>query len=95
MKVADTFMSLHILLTAGALVNAFDPFTTTVGVSLLAALGRTVYKYFHESCDKKWIGFNSTGEHAESGFKCTRSQKIDTLINKLVFLNQININTTI
>lgn len=84
MKVAYIYMSLHVLLTAGALVNAFDPITTTVGVGLLATLGRTVYKYFHESCDKKWIGFNSTGEHAESVFKCTRSQKIDTLIYKCI-----------
>ncbi|XP_013867821.1 torsin family 1 isoform X2 [Austrofundulus limnaeus] len=61
MKVADIFLCLNVLLTAGALVNAFDPITTSVGVGLFAAVGRTIYKYFHESCDTKWIAFNATG----------------------------------
>lgn len=47
---------------ASVLVNAFDPFTTTVVVGVGATLGRTIYNYFRESCDAKWIAFNATGE---------------------------------
>lgn len=68
MKVAVLCLCLHVLLTAGALVNAFDPITTTVGVGLFATVGRTIYKYFHESCDTRWIAFNATGEPAQAGF---------------------------
>uniref|UniRef100_A0A3Q3MM34 Torsin n=1 Tax=Mastacembelus armatus TaxID=205130 RepID=A0A3Q3MM34_9TELE len=56
---------LHVFLTAGVLVNTFDPITTTVFVGVGAALGRTIYNYFHESCDAKWIGFNATGLEAD------------------------------
>ena len=36
---------------ANLVVNAFEPFPT-------------IYSYFHESCDPKWVGlqFNATGE---------------------------------
>ncbi|XP_076014818.1 torsin family 1 isoform X2 [Genypterus blacodes] len=54
---------------AGVLVNAFDPFTTTVFVGVGAALGRTIYRYFQESCNAEWIAFNATGLHADLELK--------------------------
>ncbi|KAM4527492.1 torsin family 1 isoform 2-T2 [Odontesthes bonariensis] len=60
MKVAHAYLWLHIFMTASALVNAFDPITTTVVLGLGASLGRTIYNYLHESCDRKWIAFNAT-----------------------------------
>jgi uncharacterized membrane protein len=50
-------------LTANLVVNAFEPFTTTIAVGVTAALGRTIYNYFHESCDPKWVQLNATGEN--------------------------------
>lgn len=62
MKVAHICFWFHVSLTASGLVNAFDPFTTTLVVGLGATLGRTIYKYFQENCDQKWIAYNTTGE---------------------------------
>lgn len=76
MKAAHLYLWLHVLATASALANAFDPVTTTVVVSVGAALGRTIYDYFHESCDQKWISFNATGEHV---------QQVDVQTEELVF----------
>lgn len=53
---------LWVTLTFSGLVNAFDPITTTVVVGVGAALGRTIFKYFKETCDPKWIAYNATGE---------------------------------
>lgn len=61
MKTTHLYFLLHVLSTAGVLVNAFDPITTTVVVGIGATLGRTIYRYLHESCDSKWIAFNATG----------------------------------
>ncbi|XP_008302302.1 torsin family 1 isoform X2 [Stegastes partitus] len=61
MKTAHLYLLLHVLSTASVLVNAFDPITTSVIVGLGATLGKTIYNYLHESCDKKWIAFNATG----------------------------------
>ncbi|RVE66030.1 hypothetical protein OJAV_G00122540 [Oryzias javanicus] len=47
--------------TAGVPVDAFDPFTTTVVVSVGAALGRTIYNYLRETCDSRWLTYNATG----------------------------------
>ncbi|CAL8406242.1 unnamed protein product [Arctogadus glacialis] len=52
-------------LTAILVVNAFEPFTTTIAVGVTAALGRTIYNYFHESCDPKWVQLNATGLQAD------------------------------
>uniref|UniRef100_A0A3B3DI81 Torsin n=1 Tax=Oryzias melastigma TaxID=30732 RepID=A0A3B3DI81_ORYME len=41
--------------------DAFDPLTTTVVVSVGAALGRTIYNYLRETCDSRWLTYNSTG----------------------------------
>ncbi|XP_028318293.1 torsin-1A-like isoform X2 [Gouania willdenowi] len=60
MKASRLILLVHVLSTAAVLVHAFDPFTTTMVVGIGATLGRTIYKYFHESCDSKWIDFNST-----------------------------------
>lgn len=61
MKATRLCLLLCVLSTCSAPVSAFDPITTTVVVSVGAALGRTIYNYLHESCDPKWIAFNSTG----------------------------------
>lgn len=61
MKIAHLYLLLHSLATACVLVNAFDPITTSVVLGIGATLGRTIYKYLHESCDPKWIAFNATG----------------------------------
>lgn len=63
MKAAHLFLFLHVFSTAGVLVNAFDPITTTVVLGVGATLGRTIWNYLHESCDPKWVAFNGTGEH--------------------------------
>lgn len=65
MKTMQLYLFLHILTTAAVLVHTFDPVTTTVVVSITAALGRTIYNYLHESCDSKWIAFNATGERVQ------------------------------
>ena len=54
-------------LTAHLVANAFEPITTTLAVGVTAALGRTIYNYFHESCDPKWVQLNATGENG-AGF---------------------------
>ncbi|XP_073334134.1 torsin family 1 isoform X2 [Pagrus major] len=61
MKAAHLFLFLHVFSTAGVLVNAFDPITTTVVLGVGATLGRTIWNYLRESCDPKWIAFNATG----------------------------------
>lgn len=62
MKIAHMLWVLNALLTAGPLADAFDPLTTTVVVSVGAALGRTIYNYLRETCDSRWLTYNSTGE---------------------------------
>ncbi|KAK0150683.1 Torsin-1B [Merluccius polli] len=48
-----TFKTLLVyLFIANLVVNAFDPFST-------------IYSYFHESCDPKWVQFNATGLQAD------------------------------
>ncbi|XP_028274278.1 torsin family 1 isoform X2 [Parambassis ranga] len=61
MKAARIYLLFHVFLIASVLVNAFDPITTAVTVGICASLGRTIYDYFHERCDSKWIAFNVTG----------------------------------
>ena len=65
MKATHVYLFLHVFLAAGVLVNAFEPITATVVVSVGAALGRTIYNFLHESCDAKWITYNATGEHMQ------------------------------
>ena len=57
------------LLTAHlvAVADAFEPISTTLAVGVSAALGRTIYNYFHESCDPKWVQLNATGERRAGG----------------------------
>lgn len=61
MKAAYLIFILHVLLTAPVPVNTFDPFTI-VGFGVCASLGRTLWNYFNERCDSKWIVYNATGE---------------------------------
>ena len=53
------------VLISSVLVNAFEPISTTIvgaGVTLgLAAVGKKMYNHLHESCESKWVAFNSTG----------------------------------
>ncbi|XP_034403511.1 torsin-1B-like isoform X2 [Cyclopterus lumpus] len=62
MNATRLFLLLHVFLSAAVLVHAFDPITTTTVIGIgLASLGRTIYKYLHESCGPNWIAFNATG----------------------------------
>lgn len=62
MKAAQIYLLLHVFLIASVPVNAFEPVTTTLFVGAVSAtLGRTIWNYFHESCDQKWIAYNATG----------------------------------
>ncbi|XP_029371649.1 torsin-1A-like isoform X2 [Echeneis naucrates] len=61
MKVTRLCLWLHALSITGVLVGAFDPITTTVFVGVGATLGRFIYSKFQESCNAKWIFFNTTG----------------------------------
>ncbi|XP_017286703.1 torsin family 1 isoform X2 [Kryptolebias marmoratus] len=93
MKVSGICLCLHVLLTAGVLVNAFDPITTTVLVGVgTAALGRTIYNYFHESCDKKWIAFNATGLQTDLDEKLFGQHIASRIVLKAVngFMNNEN-----
>ncbi|XP_070780533.1 torsin family 1 isoform X2 [Enoplosus armatus] len=85
MKVAHLYLLLHSFLTACVLVNAFDPITTTVVVGVGATLGRTIWNYFHESCDPKWIAFNSTGLKAD-----LESKLFGQHIASRIILNSVN-----
>lgn len=62
MKTKHMYLSLYVLSAVAVLANSFDPVTTTVLVGVGAGLGRTIWNYFQESCQPKWISFNSTGE---------------------------------
>ncbi|XP_072227361.1 torsin family 1 isoform X2 [Leuresthes tenuis] len=92
MKVVHGYLSLHIFLTASVLVNAFDPITTTVVVGLGASLGRTIYNYLHESCDRKWIAFNATGLRIDLENKLFGQHIASRIILKAVngFMNNDN-----
>lgn len=63
MKVAHICLLLYVLSAVCVFVSTFDPITTTVVGSVGLALGRAIYNYLHESCDRKWIAFNATGKH--------------------------------
>ncbi|XP_077477998.1 torsin family 1 isoform X2 [Stigmatopora argus] len=60
MRAARGFLWLHILMIVASVVGAFDPFTTTIMFGIGAAVSRGIYNYLHESCDSRWIAFNST-----------------------------------
>ena len=68
MKVARIFLLLHVLSTTCPLVNAFDPFTTTLVIGATSIVGRKIYNFFHESCDPSWIAFNATGKRVHLRF---------------------------
>ncbi|XP_056289032.1 torsin family 1 isoform X2 [Pseudoliparis swirei] len=65
MKATRVYLLLHVLLSAGVLVHSFEPVTTTLFGFGLAAVGRAIYNYLHESCGPKWIHFNATGLQAD------------------------------
>ncbi|KAK0143593.1 Torsin-1B [Merluccius polli] len=50
---------------ANLVVHAFEPVSTIIVIGATAFLGRTIYNYFHESCDPKWVQFNATGLQAD------------------------------
>lgn len=62
MKLTHLYLFFRIFSTLGVLANAFDPISITVVVGVGATLGRTVWNYLHESCDKRWIAYNATGK---------------------------------
>lgn len=62
MKTKRMYLSLYVLSTVAVLANSFEPVITTVLVGVGAGLGRTIWNYFQESCEPKWISLNSTGE---------------------------------
>ncbi|XP_076613867.1 torsin family 1 isoform X2 [Chaetodon auriga] len=84
MKAARLFLVLHVFSTAGVLVNTFDPITTTVVVGVGATLGRTIWNYFHERCDSKWIAFNATGLKADLDSKLFGQHIASRIILKAV-----------
>ncbi|XP_070706454.1 torsin family 1 isoform X2 [Pempheris klunzingeri] len=92
MKAAHFYLLLHVFSTASVLVNAFDPITTTVVVSVGAALGRTIYDYFHERCDPKWISFNVTGLEVDLENKLFGQHIASRIILKAVngFMSNVN-----
>ncbi|XP_029301285.1 torsin-1A-like [Cottoperca gobio] len=69
MKATHLYLLLQVFLSASVLVHTFDPFTTVLAVGVGATLGRTIYKYLHESCDPKWIAFDATGLQVDLGNK--------------------------
>lgn len=62
MKTNHMYLSLYVLSTVAVLANSIEPVTTMIFVGAGAVLGRRIINYFRESCDPKWIAFNSTGE---------------------------------
>ncbi|XP_057674447.1 torsin family 1 isoform X2 [Corythoichthys intestinalis] len=92
MKAARACLWLHILSTVASLVGAFDPITTSIMFGIGAALSRTIYNYLHESCDHKWIAFNSTGLEEDLRNKLFGQHLASHIISKAVsgFMNNDN-----
>ncbi|XP_062268922.1 torsin family 1 isoform X2 [Platichthys flesus] len=92
MNVARICLLLHVLSTTCALANAFDPFTTTLVIGATSIVSRTVYNYFHESCDPNWIAFNATGLEADLKSKLFGQHIASRIILKAVdgFMNNDN-----
>ncbi|XP_035628388.1 torsin-1A-like isoform X2 [Oncorhynchus keta] len=89
-----TYFVYYVLISSG-FVNAFEPISTTfvVGVGVgLAAVGRTIYNYVYESCDSKWIAFNSTGLEVALDQKLFGQHVASRVIQKAVtgFMNNKN-----
>ncbi|KAL0965236.1 hypothetical protein UPYG_G00278560 [Umbra pygmaea] len=76
------------VLISSLVVNAFEPITTTVvaGASGAAAIaaGRKIYNYFFESCDSKWIAFNSTGLEVDLYQKLFGQHVVSSVVLKAI-----------
>ncbi|CAL8277348.1 unnamed protein product [Merluccius merluccius] len=77
---------------ANLVVNAFEPVSTTIAIGATAFLGRTIYNYFHESCDPKWVQFNATGLRADLESQLFGQHLASRIILKAVtgFMNNNN-----
>nr|XP_040053236.1 torsin-1A-like [Gasterosteus aculeatus aculeatus] len=86
MNAARLHLLLHVFLSAGVLVRAFDPFTVTSSLfGISAALGRTIYDYFrHKGCDPESIVFNATGLQLDLQTKLFRQHIASRVILKAV-----------
>ncbi|XP_023999394.1 torsin-1A-like [Salvelinus sp. IW2-2015] len=89
-----TYFVYYVLISSG-FVNAFEPISTTfvVGAGVgLAAVGRRVYNYVYESCNSKWIAFNSTGLEVALDQKLFGQHVASRVIQKAVtgFMNNKN-----
>ncbi|XP_020320783.2 torsin-1A-like [Oncorhynchus kisutch] len=89
-----TYFVYYVLISSG-IVNAFEPISTTFVVGMgvgLAAVGRTIYNYVYESCDSKWIAFNSTGLEVALDQKLFGQHVASRVIQKAVtgFMNNKN-----
>ncbi|XP_070990252.1 torsin-1B-like isoform X2 [Oncorhynchus clarkii lewisi] len=87
-----TFFVFYVLIS-NVFVNAFEPISTTfVGLGF-TAVGRKIYNYVYgESCDSKWITFNSTGLEVALDQKLFGQHVASRVIQKAVtgFMNNKN-----
>ncbi|XP_064860814.1 torsin-1A-like [Oncorhynchus nerka] len=87
-----TFFVFYVLIS-NVFVNAFEPISTTfVGLGF-TAVGRKMYNYVYgESCDSKWITFNSTGLEVALDRKLFGQHVASRVIQKSVtgFMNNKN-----
>lgn len=81
MKAKHIYLLLYVFLNVGVLVNSFDPLTTWVVVGVGAGLGRTLWNYFQESCEPKWISFNATGDRLRASWICSFRTRLVVLQN--------------
>uniref|UniRef100_A0A8C7JM40 Torsin family 1 n=1 Tax=Oncorhynchus kisutch TaxID=8019 RepID=A0A8C7JM40_ONCKI len=93
MKATYKAYFVYYVLISSVFVNAFEPISTTFVVGLgVAAVGRKMYNYVYESCDSKWIAFNSTGLEVALDRKLFGQHVASRVIQKAVtgFMNNKN-----
>ncbi|KAK6305052.1 hypothetical protein J4Q44_G00238320 [Coregonus suidteri] len=95
MRATYTILFGYYVLISSVLVNAFEPISTTfvVGAGVgLAAVGQKMYNYLYESCDSKWVAFNSTGLEVALDRKLFGQHVASRVIQKAVtgFMNNKN-----
>nr|XP_024002842.1 torsin-1A isoform X2 [Salvelinus alpinus] len=88
-----TFFVFYVLIS-NVFVNALEPISTTFVLGLgVAAVGRKLYNYvYDESCNSKWIAFNSTGLEVALDQKLFGQHVASRVIQKAVtgFMNNKN-----
>lgn len=68
MKLRKRHVLLLCVLLCSAMAEALEPISTTIAVSMAAALTgflasyKNIFNYFHECCRPEWISFNKTGK---------------------------------